>query len=860
MEDSRGSGLDVSALLDALRHAPGYRGQMEHIRELPGRAARYGEPAEPLHPATRQMLSALGVERLFVHQAEALDAARADENLVIATGTASGKSLCYLLPLIETLATDPQATALLLHPTKALSQDQFRVFQSGLQASGLDLLAGVYDGDTSPAVRRKLRDEGRVLFTNPDMLHAGILPGHPRWGPFLESLRWLIVDELHVYTGIFGSNVANLMRRLDRLLGYYHAAPGVLCSSATIRDPKGLAEVIFDRPFRLIDDDGSPRGKRTYAFWNPPLSADEPGRRRRSANVEASELMVELLRRGAPTIAFSKAKMTAEMILRYVQEGLRTQGSGVADRLTAYRGGYLPEERREIERRLFDGELMGVSTTSALELGIDVGGLDACILVGYPGTLSSFHQQAGRAGRRDREALIILVGLDTLVNQYVMDHPEYVFDRLVERAIVDEDNPFIVAGHLRCAAQELPVEEEESGRFGAHTEMALRVLEDHGKLRRRRGRWWHAAAETPQHEVSLRDYADRNVVIEDVDTGAIIGEVNKFDAQPIVHPAAIYMHRGDTYEIVELDLERNLARAKRVTVDFYTQPVGGTDVNHIDHPLRERPFGRGRAYWGEVTAHFRTEYFERIHFYTLNAISRHPVDMPIYRLETMAFWLIPDAALAKELVTTGVEVHAGLRGIGYATRNLLPLFLTCRTLDFSHTVGCENSPWHTVFVYERYPLGLGFSLEAYKLLPTIIPAVREHLHLCPCDDGCPLCVGKPLRGYTTWNVERGEASIPSKSASLAILEGFLEEGELDSGDDVSARGRSEAEVLEAALRRRLQRMREPETDHAIIPWEDLRTGYPAPIQSASEADVGARIEESLRRSREEEGRRGDTGG
>lgn len=839
-----GGRLDVAGFLDLLRSSPSYSGQIVHVRRLPLRSARYAEPREPLSPVLTRALAGLGIERLYSHQAAALDLARSGANIAIATGTASGKSLCYLLPLLETLAQDPGSTALLLHPTKALSQDQHGAFQRALHASGLDLVAGVYEGDTSPSARRRLREQARVLFTNPDMLHHSILPGHSRWGRFLGQTRWLVLDELHVYTGIFGSNAANLMRRMDRVWQNHGAKPQVACSSATVRDPRALAEAVVGAPFSVIDDDGSPRGERTYVFWNPPLSDEEPGRRRRSANVEASELMTALLRVGAPTIAFSKAKMTAELIQRYVVEGLRGDGSDLGDRVTSYRGGYLAEERRDIERRLFEGELMGVSSTSALELGIDVGGLDACIIVGYPGTLSSFYQQSGRAGRRDGEALVVLVGLDTLVNQYIMDHPEYILDRLLEHPVIDRDNPFIIAGHLRCAAHELPLAQEEVPGFGAHAALTLRVLEEHGKLRQRRGRWWHTAAETPQREVSLRDYADRNVVIEDVATGQAIGEVNKFDAQPIVHPGAIYLHHGETYEVLELDLERHLALAKRVDVNFYTQPVGGTDVNHIDHLLRQKPFGRGRAYWGEVTVHFGIHRFERIHFYTLNAISQHPLSLPPYYLETMSFWLVPEAELVHQLTGAGIEVATALRGLGYATRNLLPLFLACRTLDFSHSIGCANSPWHSMFVYERYPLGLGFTLEAYRRLGTVIPAVSEHIRLCPCVDGCPLCVGKPLRGYSTWNVERGEASIPSKQASLALLDGLLSAGPLEAPDEASIGGASEDLVMESALRRRLERMREPRVGHPIIPWEELSAVYPAPPRSLADSDVAARIEEA----------------
>lgn len=837
---------DFQRFIAQLQSSDKYARQIVHMREVPAQQATYADTGQPLSDAARALLDARGVQRLYAHQATAIDAARAGDNVVLATGTASGKSLGYVIPLIETLVQDPSATAFLLFPTKALSQDQFRGFSSALQAAELDdILAGVYDGDTPASMRRKLRDHGSVIFTNPDMLHAGMMAQHARWANFIQQLRFLVIDELHVYNGMLGSNMANLMRRFFRVCAHYEADPQVITCSATIRNPRELAEGLVGKPFTLIDEDGSPRGKRTYVFWNPPRIRRGSWRSRRSANVEAHELMAKLIHQGIPTIAFSKAKMTAEMIYRYVTEKLGEQAPHLAGKVTPYRGGYLPEERREIERKLFAGELLGVSTTAALELGIDVGGLDAAIVVGYPGKLASFFQQSGRAGRRERDALVILVGLDTTVNQYVMTHPEYIFGRAVEQAVTDEDNPFVITGHLRCAAHELPIGEQETKLFGPHADMALRVLQDNHKVVNIGGQWFHAASEVPQHEVAMRDYADKNVVIEDSDTGKSLGQVNKFDAQPILHPDAIYMHYGDTYRVLELDLDRNIATVEKVEVDYYTQPLGGTDIEHIDHQLREKPFGTGKAFWGEATAYFNNDGYEKIHFYSLDAISRHGLELPTWVLETMAFWLELPEELMAEVLKTGKDAFDGLRGIGYATRNLLPTFMTCETLDFSHTVGCTNSPWHTVFVYERYPLGLGFSLKAYEMLHEVMPAVLDHLKQCSCRDGCPVCTGKPLRGYTTWNVERGEASIPSRSAAIMVLEGFLGDGtNLNNPDTAALTDDATAEEarMELALRRRLERMREPEVFHPIEPRASISTEYPGAEDPAGldEADVTVR--------------------
>ena len=820
--------MDVEGFLKDVQAGPAYAGQIAYVREVPARDARFAGTSGPLPRQVQAVLESRGIERLYSHQAEAIDSAREGRDVLVVTGTASGKSLCYVAPIIETLQADPEARALLLFPTKALCQDQFKAFRSALAAAGMsEVLAGVFDGDTPAPMRRRLRDHGCVIFSNPDMLHSALMPQHGRWGQFLSRLRVLVVDELHVYSGIFGSNAANLLRRFFRLCDYYGSAPQIVACSATIGNPRELARAVTGREMVLVDDDGSPRGKRTFVFWNPPRLRATAWRSRRSANVEAHELMAMLIQRGVPTITFSKAKMTAEMIHRYVCERLRQTAPHLVEKVTPYRAGYLAEERREIERRLFSGELMGVSATRALELGIDVGGLDASILVGYPGTLASFYQQSGRAGRQDRDALVVLVGLDTSINQYVMGHPDHIFGRPVEDGVVDADNPFVITGHLRCAAHELPLEDEEVGRFGPHAGMVLKVLEENLKVKHIRGRWYHAASETPQHEVSLRDCADENVVIEDADTGAMLGELNKFDAPPIVHPEAIYMHRGDTYRVLDLDLERNIATVKKVDVDYYTQPMGGTDVHHVDHRLREKRFGTGTAYWGEVTAYFNNYMFEKVHFYSLDAVSRHGLNLPTLVLETMAFWIVPPEALMERVRGAGLDAHSGLRGIGYATRMLLPLFMTCDTLDFSHSVGCVNAPWNAIFIYERYPHGLGFTEKAYGRLHEIMPAVLDEVRNCTCADGCPCCVGKPLRQYATWNVERGEGSIPSKAAAIMILEGLLGDGsDLKAPDSVALTGSEASDELrlEMALRRRLERMREPQVFHPIEPR--VRTRYP----------------------------------
>ncbi|MEI6499979.1 MAG: DEAD/DEAH box helicase, partial [Armatimonadota bacterium] len=710
--------MDFAAFLDEIRSSPGYRGQIVHYARQEPRPARYGSVSPPLTLPCECVLAGLGIEQLYSHQAEGLAAVRRDEDVLLATGTASGKSLVYQLAILELLERNPSARVLMMFPLKALAQDQLLSLQRLLKLAGREeILCGCYDGDTPASMRRKLRDEGRVLLTNPDMLHAGLMPQHTRWAGFLENLELVVLDEIHTYSGLFGANLANFFRRFERVLAHYagsspsprgadrpgrpecasevtgchgpssgHAevdtmarrrtmppgaeeqpGPQFIFSSATIGNPAELVHLLTGRTPTVIDDDGSPAGARHWVFWNPPVIYGRKYRARRSANVEATELMAELIRRGVPTITFSKAKITAELIYRYVSDNLRETRPELTGKVMPYRGGYLPEERREIERRLFSGELLGVSCTRALELGIDIGGLDASIVVGYPGTLASFFQQAGRAGRRDREALVVLVGLDTSINQYVMQNPAYIFGRPLEEVVLDRDNPFIIAGHLRCATHELPVSELDSSEFGPAAPEALRVLQDMRKVRLRAERWYHATAETPQHELSLRGYSEAELVVQDSDTKHVIGHMNLYDGPTYVHPKAIYMHYGDTYLVDELDLFRRVAWVHRVEVDYYTQPHGGTDIHHIDRMLRRKVFGPGTVCFGEVTAYFQTNEFERIHFYKLDAYTREAVDpkVPTLQLETMAMWFTPEDDVLREVIRKGLDPYSGLRGIGY---------------------------------------------------------------------------------------------------------------------------------------------------------------------------------------------------
>jgi DEAD/DEAH box helicase domain-containing protein len=467
----------ISDFLKTIQSAPGYRGQIAHIEHIPPREAVFRQPDVSLSPEITRALRAMGIESLYSHQAEAIERVSEGENVAVVTSTASGKTICYNIPVIESLIDDPGSTSIFLFPTKALAQDQLRVlghFCDREPSLHSVVRAGTYDGDTPSQTRRKLRGEANVILTNPDMLHQGILPYHSRWSKFFRNLRYVVVDEMHTYRGIFGSNVANVLRRLRRILNHYGSDPVFILCSATIANPGELAQELIGDACHVVDKDGSPSGPRLFVLWNPPF-LDSHRMERKSSNVEAHELMVGLIETGVQTIAFTKARVVAELLLRYVRESLSRRNPELVEKVSAYRAGYLPEERRKIEKALFSGELLGVASTNALELGIDVGSLDASIIVGFPGTIASTWQQAGRAGRKMDESLVVFVSYNDPVDQYLMRHPAYFFGQTPENAVVDPANPYILAGHISCAAFELPLSEDDELIFGRLTRPVVSV-------------------------------------------------------------------------------------------------------------------------------------------------------------------------------------------------------------------------------------------------------------------------------------------------------------------------------------------------------------------------------------------------
>ncbi len=787
--------MDAARFIERLKLAPEYRGQIVHVENIPARQARYGDVVPPLHPRVAAILAKVGIERLYTHQAQAIQAIREGRDVAIVTSTASGKTLCYNAPVLERLAVDPGAKALYLFPTKALAQDQLRGLLRYREIDpDMPIVAGTYDGDTPPNARRKLRDEGNIILTNPDMLHQGILPRHPSWGPFFANLAFVVIDEMHTYRGVFGSNVACVIRRLERICEHYGSSPQFICCSATIANPKELAEKLIDRRVTLVDDDGAPRGPKKFVFWNPPF-VDAARVERGSSSVEAERLLVELVRDRVQTITFVKARVVAELIYRFAQERLQQISPSLARAIKPYRGGYLPEERREIERRLFSGELLGVTSTNALELGIDIGSLDAAILTGYPGTIASTWQQAGRAGRGQEEALVVLVGQSTPIDQYLMSHPEYFFGRATEGAVIDPHNPYILARHLRCAAFELPLGAKDIARFGEYMPAILEILEEQREVVRRGNRWYWSHPSYPSEAVKLRNASDNTYTIVDTtqdpaqtaagrdrrppsvkDTAAnrVIGTMDELSAFEQIHPEAIYLHDGETYFVSQLDVDKKVAFVEKADVDYFTQSISESTVK-IENEQESAKFHKATASFGDVTVTSLVYMFKKIKFHGRESIGFGKVSLPPQVMGTVAFWLVPPISTLNLVRRWGRDPSEGLYGIGNVITEVVPLYAMCDPRDVGAVVDSLNTGSPTLFVYDRYPGGVGFAERAYRSLEDVLRACLELVKGCRCEDGCPSCVGAPVPPFAQNDPDLSpRGRIPDKEAALIILHDLLE--------------------------------------------------------------------------------------
>ncbi len=822
-------------------------GQIVQLVTMPPRQPRHAEPARPLPPYLARRLDSLGVDRLYLHQARAIDLARAGEHLVVVTGTASGKTLCYNLPVLEALAGDPTARALYLFPTKALAQDQLKGVRrflpeteeadaSGSAApaergggrsprrrsarrrpgersvpdrpgadgdgEGVPFVAGTYDGDTPADVRRRLRDEANLLLTNPDMLHSGILPHHPRWASFFAGLRFVVIDEIHVYRGIFGSHVANVLHRLRRVCRHHGADPVFICASATIANPAELAGRLTGLEFQTVEEDGSPRGMKHFVLWNPPRFGPV-GMERRSANHEARELLVHLVREGYQAIAFVKTRAMTEVLLRDCRAELRDDGGGLASKIRSYRAGYLAEERRRIEAALFDGELLAVISTSALELGIDVGSLDAALLVGYPGTVASTWQQAGRAGRREEESAAVLIGHNAPIDQYLMTHPEYFFDRTPENAVCDRSNPHLLLNHLRCAAFEIPIRPEEEELFGPQAPAILDLLQEHGHLRAVKGRWYYTREDYPSAGVSLRNAGENVYTILDTTAGGeeargggaegrsglpgrgeppggrtqgdvrVIGTIDELSAFWQVHPQAVYMHEGETYFVDRLDLAEKTAWVHKADLDYFTQAVSDSHIEAESADL-EKTWRQAAVSFGPCSVHDKVTMFKKIRFGGRDSLGFGQIDLPHTTLHTAALWLVPSAGALSAVIEHGRVPADALQGIANVLVHTVSLHVMCDPQDLGTVIEMRNLQGPTLFLYDKYPGGLGYAQRAWHLVEEVMTAALAMIRGCACEEGCPSCVGSPLLPQYQQDPDlEMKGRIPDKEAALILLHALL---------------------------------------------------------------------------------------
>ncbi|NBB96018.1 MAG: DEAD/DEAH box helicase [Planctomycetes bacterium] len=774
--------MDVRQFLHDITTAGSYRDQIATLRTFEPREARYAAPSKPLPDGLASLLRRQNIHRLYTHQAAALDAAAECRDVVVVTATASGKTLCYNLPVVRTLLAEPNARAMYVFPTKALTQDQYGTLKrwAADEAVGPALRPAVYDGDTPTHNRSTIRRDANLILTNPDMLHVGMLPYHAKWHAMLANLRYLVVDELHTCRGIFGSHVACVLRRLLRLCEHYGSRPQIICSSATIANPVELARRLTGRDVTLVDDDGAPQGRKHVVLWNPPLLDDEQ-LSRRSANVEAVDLVTELVRRRAQSIVFGKARVVVELIYRYAKQRLADAGQDdLAARIRPYRGGYLPGERREIEQMLFSGKLLAVTATNALELGIDVGALDAAVLVGYPGTICSTWQQAGRAGRASQDSLVILIAYNDPVDQYVCRNPAYLFGASHEYGVIDPENPHILQKQLACACFEKPLTPDDAAYFGDLTGRIAGLLSEDGQGRQIDERLYYSSSEMPHRTTNLRTISDDSYSIVDVSgsngevdaPGArVIGQVDSISAPELVYPNAIYLHEGDSYTVRDLDGEAKIATVTPAEVDYYTQPVLA-NACRLDLPIEEKPAPGGRANVGPADVTWQTTAFQKVRYYTMEVIGQMELDLPSQTLPTVAFWWTPQEDLVAALGRLGlnpIEAMMGLRNLLVAT---LPALAMCDRRDISGKVESRNLGRPNLVVYDRYPGGLGFCQQGYERVEQWLAMAKELVADCPCSHGCPSCVGIPfLRPPIHHDPDlHGGYPVPSKAGTIALLE------------------------------------------------------------------------------------------
>jgi len=719
-----------------------------------------------LSPALAAALRARDIDRLYEHQTRAYEAVRAGKHLVVATPTASGKSLCFHLPVLDTLSRDPDASAIYLYPTKALSRDQEASLRGLIHDAGLSIPAVVYDGDTPGDARRAARERSPIVMTNPDMLHSGILPHHAHWARAFQKLRYVVIDELHMYRGVFGSHVAHVLARLRRVARFHGADPIFLCATATIGNPGEHAARLLGAPqstLEVITQSGAPRGERRFFLYNPPIVNAELGIRSSSLKA-AVRLTADLVRAKVPTIVFGQSRNAVEIMLKYLRDELEEDISS-PDMIMAYRGGYLPETRRRVEHGLREGEILCVVATNALELGIDIGDLDAVICVGYPGSVAGTFQRFGRAGRRGDKSIAVLIAQSHAVDQYLAKNPDTLFDGNIESARIDPYNTEILIQHLKCAAFELPFLRGEA--YAAmqpeDTTAAMRYLADHGVVHESNDRFHWATDAYPANHVSLRSVGWDNFVIIDKSTGSAIAELDWRATHTMLHEQAIYQHDAEQYQVEKLDYENHKAFVTRVVPDYFTTALTKRNVSILEETAHTT-LGRGYAAWGEVSVVEKVVGYKKIKFHTHENAGYGDVRLPDMQMHTVSFWLTVPEALCERLGMGRASAIEGLRGIAVALETVATIALMCDPHDIGQTIGDKGEEegsatgGHvpepgfdpTIFLFDNIPGGVGLSEQIYERSAELVSRARQLIMGCACGEGCPSCVGatevpKPVR-------------------------------------------------------------------------------------------------------------------
>jgi DEAD/DEAH box helicase domain-containing protein len=764
-----------------------------HVHRIPVRESRTLEWPDWVSAPLRARLEARGVGSPWRHQVEAAALAHEGRHVVVATGTASGKSLAYQLPALTRLAADPRACVLYLAPTKALARDQLASVAALADPS---VRPAAYDGDTPAEERDWVRRHSRWIVTNPDMLHRGILPAHQRWSSTLRRVAYVVVDECHAYRGVFGSHVGHVLRRLRRICRRYGADPVFVLASATVADPAGAASRLVGAPVTAVTEDGSPRPGATFALWEPPLTertGEHGAPLRRSAASDAAALLADLVEREARTLAFVRSRRSAESVAEQARRLLADRGrSDLVSRVDSYRGGYLPEERRELERALSAGDLLGVATTNALELGIDIAGLDAVVLAGYPGTLASLWQQAGRAGRAQRESLVVFVARDDPLDHYLAHHPRAVFGRPIEATVTDPTNPYVLGPQLCCAAAELPLRPEDLDDFGgAAAEAQLEELVAAGHLRRRPAGWYWAGRGRP--DVDIRGSGEEPVAIIEADTGRLLGTVDGDAAHATVHDGALYVHRGDTFVVDRFDVEDACAVVHAESPEWTTVARDITDIGIVSTD-RSRRLSTVTAHTGVVDVTNQVVAYQRRRLGTGEVLAEFPLDLPPRQLRTRAVWLTLDERAVTRAEVDELQLPGSLHAAEHAAIGILPLLATCDRWDLGgvSTALHPDTGSATIFVYDGHPGGAGFSERGFAVLRKWLQATRATVASCECESGCPSCVQSPKCGNGNDPLDKDGAVrvLDVVLDELLTAEGPLEDDE--APDESTAGGRARA--------------------------------------------------------------------